>query len=78
MSNFSIRIVWRRATPDCEYKTFNRDHAWHLAGGQIVRGSAAPEYFGDPETSNLEEALLAARRRARTGARTCIGVRVVL
>lgn len=60
MSNFSIRIAWRRTTPNFDYKTFNRDHVWHLAGGQIVQGSAAPEYSGDPEMSNSEEALLVA------------------
>lgn len=60
MSNFSIHVVWRRTTPDFEHKTFDRSHAWHLAGGQAVRGSSAPEYSGDPEKSNPEEALLAA------------------
>ncbi|MFO7641446.1 MAG: OsmC family protein [Candidatus Competibacteraceae bacterium] len=59
MSNYSIRLTWRRATPDFDYKTFDRSHIWHLAGGQIVRGSAAPEYFGNPKMSNPEEALLA-------------------
>ena len=59
MSNYSIRLTWRRATPDFDYKTFDRSHVWHLAGGQVVRGSAAPEYSGNPEMSNPEEALLA-------------------
>ncbi|HOB61986.1 MAG TPA: OsmC family protein [Candidatus Competibacteraceae bacterium] len=60
MSDFSILLNWQRTTPDFEYKTFNRDHTWRLAGGQVVRGSAAAEYSGDPEMSNPEEALLAA------------------
>ncbi|HRD67556.1 MAG TPA: OsmC family protein [Candidatus Competibacter sp.] len=60
MSSFSIHVVWRRTTPDFDYKTFDRGHAWHLAGGQIVNGSSAPEFSGDPEKSNPEEALLAA------------------
>lgn len=60
MSNFSIELAWRRTTPDFDYKTFDRDHIWYLAGGQTVRGSAAPEFSGDPEKSNPEEALLAA------------------
>lgn len=59
MSNYSIRLHWRRATPDFDYKTFDRSHTWHLAGDQIVRSSAAPEYSGNPEMSNPEEALLA-------------------
>ena len=59
MSSYSIKLNWRRTTPDFDYKTFSRSHAWHLAGGQTVRGSSAPEYSGDPEMSNPEEALLA-------------------
>ncbi len=60
MSDYSISLTWRRATPDFDYKTFDRSHIWHLAGGQVVRGSAAPEYSGNPAMSNPEEALLAA------------------
>ncbi len=57
--SYSIHLSWRRATPDFDHKTFDRSHVWRLAGGQIVRGSAAPEYFGNPAMSNPEEALLA-------------------
>ena len=57
--SYSIHLSWRRATPDFDHKTFDRSHVWRLAGGQVVRGSAAPEYFGNPEMSNPEEALLA-------------------
>jgi len=60
MASYSIGLSWRRATPDFEVKTFNRDHVWHLAGNQTVQGSAAPDYSGNPEMSNPEEALLAA------------------
>lgn len=60
MSNFSIGLNWRRATPDFDVKTFSRDHVWRLAGGQTVQGSSAPDFSGNPEMSNPEEALLAA------------------
>ena len=60
MSHFSIALNWRRTTPDFDHKTFDRSHIWRLAGGQIVQGSAAPDYSGNPEMSNPEEALLAA------------------
>ncbi len=58
MPGFSIGLSWRRTTPDFEVKTFSRDHVWHLAGGQTVNGSAAPDYSGNPAMSNPEEALL--------------------
>jgi organic hydroperoxide reductase OsmC/OhrA len=60
MSIFSIHLNWQRTTPDFDHKTFDRSHTWRLAGGQIVQGSAAPDYSGDPNMSNPEEALLAA------------------
>ena len=60
MSNFSIGLAWRRATPDFDLKTFDRGHVWSLGGGQTVQGSSAPDYSGDPNKSNPEEALLAA------------------
>lgn len=60
MSAFSIGLNWRRITPDFDVKTFNRDHVWRLAGGQTVQGSSAPDFSGNPEMSNPEEALLAA------------------
>ena len=60
MSNYSINLIWRRETPDFDVKTFNRNHIWRLSGGQIVQGSAAPEYAGNADMSNPEEALLAA------------------
>ena len=60
MSTFSIALDWQRTTPDFDPKTFDRSHIWRLAGGQIVQGSAAPDYSGNPNMSNPEEALLAA------------------
>lgn len=48
MSTYSIDLAWRRTTPDFDYKTFDRGHIWYLAGGQTVRGSAAPDFSGDP------------------------------
>jgi len=60
VSTFSIALDWQRTTPDFDHKTFDRSHLWRLAGGQIVQGSAAPDYSGNPNMSNPEEALLAA------------------
>ena len=60
MSSFSIGLSWQRSTPDFDVKTFSRDHVWRLAGGQTVQGSSAPDFSGNPEMSNPEEALLAA------------------
>jgi len=60
MSTFSIGLSWQRSTPDFDVKTFSRDHVWRLSGGQTVQGSSAPDFSGNPQMSNPEEALLAA------------------
>ena len=60
MSQFSIQLEWQRTTPDFDSKTFDRSHILRLSGWQTVQGSSAPQYAGDPNMSNPEEALLAA------------------
>ena len=60
MSEHNVTIRWQRTTPDFEYKTFDRTHIWRFSGGETVRGSSAPAYFGDPALVNPEEGLVAA------------------
>lgn len=59
MSALHVTIEWRRATPDFDYKTFDRAHDWRFSGGQVVKGSSAPAFFGDPALANPEEGLVA-------------------
>jgi organic hydroperoxide reductase OsmC/OhrA len=60
MSEYRAKTVWRRATPDFAYDTYNRAHEVRMGGGQIVPWSSAPEFKGEPERVNPEEALVAA------------------
>lgn len=60
MSEYRAKTVWRRATPDFLYDTYNRAHEVRMGGGQIVPWSSAPEFKGEPERVNPEEALVAA------------------
>jgi organic hydroperoxide reductase OsmC/OhrA len=60
MSEHNVNVSWRRTNPDFEYKTFDRTHTWRFSGGETVRGSSAPAYFGDPALANPEEGLVAA------------------
>ena len=60
MSEFKVTVLWRRSTPDFEYKTFDRTHTWEFSGGQRLQGSSAPAYFGNPALANPEEGLIAA------------------
>lgn len=59
MSVHLAHVEWRRATPDFDHETYDRTHAVRLGGGQALRGSAAPDYKGDPALANPEELLAA-------------------
>jgi len=52
-------LTWRRATPDFEYKTYNRDHKWSFDGGHEMEATAAPVYLGNPKLVDPEEAFVA-------------------
>lgn len=60
MSEHKATVAWRRTTPAFDYDTYNRDHAWTFPGGQTLKASAAPEFKGNPQCANPEEALVAA------------------
>lgn len=60
MSEFTAEIAWQRAPRPGHPDDYGRAHEWHLAGGQTLRASAAPDYAGDPGHTNPEEALVAA------------------
>jgi organic hydroperoxide reductase OsmC/OhrA len=60
MSEYRAKTVWRRTTPDFVYDTYNRAHEVRMGGGQIVPWSGAPEFKGEAERVNPEEALVAA------------------
>lgn len=60
MSEFTAEIGWQRAPRPSHPDDYSRSHEWHLAGGQTLRASAAPDYAGDPDHTNPEEALVAA------------------
>jgi organic hydroperoxide reductase OsmC/OhrA len=59
MAEHNVTVTWQRSTPDFDYKTFDRTHTWRFSGGQIVKGSAAPAYYGNPELASPEAGLVA-------------------
>ncbi len=58
MSEHKIVLEWKRDTPDFEYKSYTRDHAVIYGNGTRICASAAPEYNGNPECYNPEEAFV--------------------
>jgi organic hydroperoxide reductase OsmC/OhrA len=60
MAAYTATVTWRRTDPDFAPDTYRRDHAVRFGSGQAISGSAAPEYRGNPELMNPEEALVGA------------------
>lgn len=60
MSEHRAKTVWRRTTESFAYADYNRAHEVRFGGGQIVPFSGAPEFKGDAERPNPEEAFVAA------------------
>lgn len=51
---------WRRTSADFSYETYNRAHDVTFGGGITVPWSSAPEFRGEAERVNPEEAFVAA------------------
>ncbi len=60
MSEHRTSLVWRRSSTEFTYATFNRDHTVLTGSGVSLAMSAAPEYRGDGDRVNPEEALVCA------------------
>ena len=60
MSEHRATILWQRGDIPFEYETYSRDHTWEFSGGAIVAASAAPDFLGNPEGVDPEEAFVAA------------------
>ena len=54
-----VQLVWARESPDFIYETFPRGHEIRFEGGQLLRGSSAAAFLGNPEDAD-PEAMLAA------------------
>jgi len=52
-------IAWRRSSSGFTYDSYNRSHEWRI-NQQTVAASAAPNFRGDADRVNPEEAFVAA------------------
>lgn len=60
MSELSIDLHWQRATPNLPTAQVSKAHTVHYNNGHELQVDAAPEWGGDPENTNPEQALAAA------------------
>ena len=59
MHEYRATTVWRRTSDTFTYDTYNRAHDVTFGGGEVVPWSAAPEFKGDADRVNPEEAFVA-------------------
>lgn len=61
MSEHHAALRWKRSTADFRYETYNRAHEVLFKDGAVVLpSSSAPEFRGDAERADPEEAYVAA------------------
>jgi len=61
MSEHTTTLTWQRGESGFGYKEYPRAHQWSFPrSGQSLRASAAPEYLGDADCADPEEAFTAA------------------
>lgn len=59
MSEHKAEIHWYRNTESFAYEDYDRRHRWQFEGGIEVAASAAPEFRGNKECVDPEEAFVA-------------------
>ena len=58
MSEHKVTTAWKRESSDFTYNSYNRNHIWRYGEHSAIEVSAAPEYKGDGERLDPEEALV--------------------
>lgn len=60
MHEYRATTTWKRTSPDFTYDTFNRAHEVTFGSGTTVPWSSAPEFKGEADRVNPEQAFVAA------------------
>lgn len=59
MSEYTANINWTRAGEEFHSDHYSRAHSWTFDSGVVVPATAAPEFHGDRDRVDPEEALVA-------------------
>jgi organic hydroperoxide reductase OsmC/OhrA len=59
MHEYRATTTWRRTSTEFTYEAYNRAHEVKFGGGEVVPWSAAPEFKGEAQRVNPEEAYVA-------------------
>jgi len=60
MSEHRFKLKWTRDTVDFNYESYNRDHTWTFDSGIEFKASSAPDFQGNPNCVDPEEAFVGA------------------
>ena len=60
MSEHKVNVQWARGGEDFSTESYNRDHVVSFENGVEIKASAAPEFHGNPDCVDPEEALVGA------------------
>jgi len=60
MHEYRATTTWKRTSADFTYDSYNRAHEVSFGSGTTVPWSSAPEFKGEPDRVNPEEAFVAA------------------
>ena len=59
MSTHTAKLRWERGGTDFTYEAYSRNHTWQFDNGESVTATASPDYRGDPDHVDPEEAFVA-------------------
>ncbi len=59
MSEHRATLTWQHSGGEFTYKAFTREHHWDFGNGQILDASAAPDFLGNKELVDPEQAYVA-------------------
>lgn len=59
-SEHKVKLHWKKETQSFDYKDYNREHDFIFSEKAIVRASSAPQFLGDPDCADPEQAYVAA------------------
>jgi organic hydroperoxide reductase OsmC/OhrA len=60
MSEHIAEIIWKRTSEGYGYEDYNRRHLWRFDAGIDIAAAASPEYRGEADCVDPEEAFVAA------------------
>jgi organic hydroperoxide reductase OsmC/OhrA len=60
MSEHRVQTIWQRTSAEFTYASYNRDYQWRFKDAVAVEASASPQYKGNPERPDPEDAFVAA------------------